>query len=139
MHYILQLKISALDNRTCPIYNIPMTKELTSKIKEILEKHSTEAYKCLYPPSGWQWGCCSRKYKLKTLALMNNILKNIPTNAWPDKDSEDSNVIKIKDWRLSLMWIDGKMAADLAYSKDDHTAWVTKRGKKFVNFDIGGS
>lgn len=26
-----------------------MTKELTYKIKEILQKHSEEAYKCLYP------------------------------------------------------------------------------------------
>lgn len=116
-----------------------MTKELTYKIKEILQNHSEEAYKCLYPPSGWEWGCGSRKYKSKTLALMNSILKDVPAEAWPDKDSDDNNMVKIKDWRLSLMWFDEKMAADLAYSKDDHTAWVVKRGKKFVDLDIGGS
>ena len=116
-----------------------MTKELAAKIKEILHNHSAEAYSCLYPPNSYVWGCGNEKLKKNTVSLMNSILKDIPAEAWPDKDTEDSNIVKIKDWRLSLMWIYGKMAADLSYSKDDHTAWVIKRGKKFVNFDIGGS
>lgn len=75
----------------------------------------------------------------RTVVLMNNILKDVPKELYPNIEEENYD-IQDGNWRLSLRCVDGKRSADLSYSKDDHTAWVIEgRNGKFVNFDIGGS
>ena len=114
-----------------------MNKDLKASIKQILSDNAAEAYSCLYPPESYAWGG-NRKEVKNTVTLMNKILSQIPKEAWPE-NIDDSNQVKCGRWSLSFNYVDNKMAADLRWSGDDHSAWVVKRGKKFVDFDIGGS
>ena len=122
-----------------------MNKQLIKKIKQTLKNHSDLCLFCLYPPDGdYAWGT-STKNERNTLKVLNSLLSEIPEEAWPEKveneDEQDSNLIRYGKWWLYLDYINGKKSANLAYSLDDHTAWVIKdeKKKKFVDFDIGGS
>lgn len=112
-------------------------------IRKRLAKYSKECLSCLYPPTGYEWGCQSRKYKRNTLALVNKIVKGIPVSAWPVmNDGYESYKIVHGNWNVCLGWdCDGNKlrTIDLKYRRDDHTAWCIEGKGKFVDYDIGGS
>ena len=109
-------------------------------IRERLKKNRKECLACLYPEDDYEWNDVKR-----TLKLLNNILKDIPENAWP-KDNNDGTLNEYKvasnNWSIRLGFEDGRKVADLRFRNNDHTAWViehrTKKGQ-FIDFDIGGS
>lgn len=80
----------------------------------------------------------TKKLLSNTIKLMNSILQDIPAKAWPE-DKEEVNYVNVGQWHLNFNWVDDKMGANLCNANDDHTAWVVKKGKKFIDFDIGGS
>jgi len=112
-------------------------------IRQRLHKYRKECLACLYPPTGWEWGCTNRKYKMNTLALVNKIMKGIPVDAWPKFVNVDwqHDVYKVAsgNWCMRLRWDYKIRSADLKYRHDDHTAWCIERNGKFVDYDIGGS
>jgi hypothetical protein len=118
-----------------------MNKTLRAKIKSIIRKHKSWAMECLCPKNDFMWGS-TKKNLNNTLELMNSILKDIPNEAWP-QNSDDLVYITDGNWKLKLQMSpeDEGFAqmADLKYAHDDHTALVIREGKKFVDFDIGGS
>ncbi len=122
-----------------------MNKEIRQQIKSIIKKYKIEALACLYPENDYTWGT-KRKNLQRTIKLMNDILSEFPKELeWPkidfmEEEESDSIYVKEGNWHLNLYVIDGKRSANLAYSKDDHTAWVIEnKSGKFVDYDIGGS
>ena len=102
----------------------------------IFRKYKDEAHACLYSPSGgYAW-----QDRNRTVELMNDILAEIPSELYP-KNEEDCVTLSAGNWRLGLMFIEGKRSANLIYVKDDHTAWVIENDEmgRFIDFDIGGS
>jgi len=111
-------------------------------IRNRLKAYRKECLNCLYPENGYAWG--GRQDIKRTVQLLNNILKDIPIEAWPvnREEMEDSVIIASNNWRIDLMWIEKRRSANLIFKKDDHTAWVIEHSKKkgtYVDFDIGGS
>lgn len=111
-----------------------------------LAKYRKECLYCLYPENDYTWGTTYDNLN-KTLSLCNKILKDIPFEAWPKKETTTyviDYVIASNNWsvKLSWDWDSKRRLADLRYKKDDHTAWVIEHSKKrgrFINYDIGGS
>jgi hypothetical protein len=102
----------------------------------VFSKYTIEAKACLWPKDDYAWADRER-----TLKMMSNLLGEIPESLYP-KDIEGDNVIlRSGDWRLDLMRMeDGVKAANLSYTKDDHTAWVAQDAHgEWMDFDIGGS
>lgn len=110
---------------------------MTNKqFSKIFRKYKKEAMACLRPKNDYAWGDTKR-----TLILMNEILKEIPKNVWPEsKEKYDSVILKDGNWRLDLITDCDIKSANLIYARDDHTAWVVeKKDGTFEDFDIGGS
>jgi len=124
-----------------------MEKEMKNKwhdtIRKRLQTYRKECLSCLYPGGDYAWGTL-RKNISNTLNLVNKIVKGIPVQAWPDKDSYEGYPARIAfgGWTMKLGWKDGQRTADLRYRNDNHTAWCIENSRKpgvFINFDIGGS
>lgn len=113
-------------------------------IRERLKENKSKCLACLRPDDDWEWGT-TKINLVKTLNLLNTILKNVPVEAWPKGDGvpyDNSYRINHNNWTLSLFNYEGRRNADLKFYNDDHTAWVQEHSKKkgvFINCDIGGS
>jgi hypothetical protein len=118
-----------------------MKNKLHDIIRERLKTYRKECLKCLYPEKGYEWGCLSKKYRDKTLVLVNKIMKNITVEAW-SRDRETRTAVASGNWTVYLGWERNRRTADLKCRNDDHTAWcVENRANSgiYIDFDIGGS
>jgi hypothetical protein len=120
-------------------------------IRNRLKQYRKECLNCLYGEDRtlyYTWNNVNR-----TVALMNNILEDVPEVAWPKCKKDDNSwwypVVKVasNNWCMELLWEEDKYDvvcrhANLKFKNDDHTAWVIEHPKKkgtFIDYDIGGS